>query len=947
MTSTPRDRDALASTAGEHPASGSPPGELRGQPETRAWLWLGLLAGAALIAARAPVLLWDPRLWAEEATVYLAYARDHGVWRSLFLVPTTSGPAGYLNLAANLPAVLATRLVPLWAAPWITTAAAFAVQLTPLWILLGGRSRLGVARDQRVVACLVMVLAPPLVSEVWLNTINSQVFLAVAALLILAEDVGSVSRRRFAGYVAIVTLGALSGPYTCFLAPFFLWRAFVAEPGPRTRLLALLATATAGLQAAVFFWTDLVLGLSLDRFTGGGMGPRLARIVHLDVVQALLGEDLAVGLARVLGLLPAVGPRADALGQPYLRLAGWVSAVALVGLVLWLWRSLPARTRWLPFAFVWLAGTVALAAGPALPARRYAVVPGLALLLSLVAGAWSHRPVPRWACRLLLGFALMVGTGSYFEEVPSSSLGRTEGSLVERPSWRHEVARWRTDPDRPLAIWPYGAGNQGWRVHLPPAGTPRPQVTAAREPLRLVSSGEWVERSYSIPGLDGDFKMVMRFLPSRGSEDCQFRLRLLDDEGATLALLGPGAFAAERTRRWVLERGDRRLDGVPLERARRVAFAIRSEVATPARVLIQDLYVGPRVEGALEPLLPQGTTPAAFAFRAANGGRALGGLGLVALALLAAMIHRAGRASGTAESPPWAPTVFLLASILPALALSGGWEVLGAAALFWPVTAWIHRGSRALPPGTSGAWTGGLWGALLALPPALAWSTDSAVAAPALAAPLVLIAGAVAKDRRAIPLVAIAAGALAAAAAVRGLAPWATPWARGTMDLELGIWQRAWASILDPRTGWLGLFPGALVAVALFAVGRDEPRRFALFVTLCGACGWLVAAPTLGAGALPLGPGTAAASTMAVLFPLFWLLVAPWPRRGWPWWILVAVTLIWTLPAASESTSGQGAQDSVEQGSVGQSSVGQGPTAPRPLEALEIDPPSADGSEPR
>jgi hypothetical protein len=42
-------------------------------------------------------------MWAEEASVYLAYAQSQSFLRSLLFVPTSEGPAGYLPFLKKSP----------------------------------------------------------------------------------------------------------------------------------------------------------------------------------------------------------------------------------------------------------------------------------------------------------------------------------------------------------------------------------------------------------------------------------------------------------------------------------------------------------------------------------------------------------------------------------------------------------------------------------------------------------------------------------------------------------------------------------------------------------------------------------------------------------------------------------------------------------------------------
>ena len=71
---------------------------------SRRWRWGALAVTCVAMILRSPGLLLSPRLWAEEATIYYVYARHHDLLPSLFLVPSSRGPAGYLSLVPNTAA---------------------------------------------------------------------------------------------------------------------------------------------------------------------------------------------------------------------------------------------------------------------------------------------------------------------------------------------------------------------------------------------------------------------------------------------------------------------------------------------------------------------------------------------------------------------------------------------------------------------------------------------------------------------------------------------------------------------------------------------------------------------------------------------------------------------------------------------------------------------------
>ena len=133
----------------------------------RPWNWAvgrryqlaALVLFAFVLVVRAPWVLVLGRFWAEEATVYLAYAWDHS-----FLDALTAPHLGYYHLVANVAGILAAH-VPLEIAPRFTTALGLLVQVIPAAVVLS-TSVPGLATPLRKGAALLLLLVAPANPEV-------------------------------------------------------------------------------------------------------------------------------------------------------------------------------------------------------------------------------------------------------------------------------------------------------------------------------------------------------------------------------------------------------------------------------------------------------------------------------------------------------------------------------------------------------------------------------------------------------------------------------------------------------------------------------------------------------------------------------------------------------------------------------------------------------------
>jgi hypothetical protein len=178
---------------------------------------------AGIVALRAPNLLTYPRFWAEEGSFYFSFTYTHHFLQSLLFVDWR---AGYLNAIASISAGVAAHLSSLESAPAVTLIASFIVQIIPFTIIAYGRSKAFRGIAKKLVACGIFLFAPHVIGEVWLNTINSQIYFDLIAILILIEDLERASALKRWAYRILLAFGGLSGVYVIFFAADLYRRSF-------------------------------------------------------------------------------------------------------------------------------------------------------------------------------------------------------------------------------------------------------------------------------------------------------------------------------------------------------------------------------------------------------------------------------------------------------------------------------------------------------------------------------------------------------------------------------------------------------------------------------------------------------------------------------------------------------------------------------------------------
>jgi len=424
-----------------------------------------IVAGVALVAAalaltvwRAPQYLIAPSFWAEDGTLYFA-----GAWNGGALHGLVQRPAGYLILWANVGTTLAAWLVStgamsMTAAPRVTAVVALVAQLVPIALVAAAASPIWGGAIRRTVA-VAIVLIGARTGGMWLNAVNSQYYLALAAIVVLLEpeDVG-VARRRL--YTAVVALATLSGPVASFVAPLFVLKGWWTR-GRFALVLGIVAVLGTFVQLGVIAFAGVeALGVRSQ----GLSGPVFALLVWMrTVVLPVLGP------AAALAFVNRFGPASSGL-----LLSAWLlGTLALLVAVLAL--GAPREARWLAPAYAFVTiGSFVGAVGDLRPllrgvegGARYAFVPAVLLLWLLLANVRRDHRVQSVVCTALLAVGVATNGTTWRESV------RWRATW---PAWEAEVEAWTRDPRTPLRIWP-----KGWTMRL--VGPP-PQAASTRRPVR-------------------------------------------------------------------------------------------------------------------------------------------------------------------------------------------------------------------------------------------------------------------------------------------------------------------------------------------------------------------------------------------------------------------------------------------------------------------------------
>ncbi len=398
----------------------------------------------AVIIFRKPALFVTPRFWAEEGKVYFAYAFHHSWMDTLFFVVL-----GYYSLFTNVIAIIASHCVALEYSPFVTTYAAFIVQIIPIGVILWGKSLGWKVSAQKLLLCLVYVFIPH-TQEVWLNTINSQFFFLLTVFLILMEDDSDISRFRKIVYRILMVVACLTGTTSFFLFPMFIFKYMRYRTQETLRQIGIMvgtglvhAAVILHLLASGHVYSDRMIGLNAYTF--------FASLMVRLIVEPILGMKATRYLEEVYLVIEDCGRTGVVLSTTL------ISALLFVILVWIIFQNQRNQKE----SGLMLGSFILVTTGMFIccindktdlivtpNGQRYFMVPMFILASIMLLNIRLDRSISTILFNGLTGLMLMAclihGTYRFYTHPPA----------LAQQAWRDEISEWRRHSNHPIAIAP-------------------------------------------------------------------------------------------------------------------------------------------------------------------------------------------------------------------------------------------------------------------------------------------------------------------------------------------------------------------------------------------------------------------------------------------------------------------------------------------------------------
>ena len=399
---------------------------------------------------RSPFIFLNGRFIGEEATHHLLFALQNSFFSNLIYYDKF---AGYYNLIPNLLTEIATK-VPLEFSPIITVYGSFLFIILLPYLCLFRESNFLDNDYKKILASFILFLSPPFVSELWVNSLNVQIYLCLIAVLILFMNNLS-SKQKIFNHI-LIFFGSLSGIYTCALAPFYFFK-FISKKNRYNFYNFLILLISNILQLSLILKAkinntldstvlsnDITFELFVNFFYNVFAKAIFARqLTHLiwDKLNLFFNNDfllffLSLGLITLIIIL-------FNYKKIYFTL---INDKILINLIL----------IFLLITFIVIFGGLGNYIG-----GRYAAIPGSMIILIILQLSFIIRRVFLRTIFLTL-IIFSISTGFYEFRSPTKDVKHQYIKFLDCincPIWKDEVKKWRKNKDHIIRIWPYPKKN--------------------------------------------------------------------------------------------------------------------------------------------------------------------------------------------------------------------------------------------------------------------------------------------------------------------------------------------------------------------------------------------------------------------------------------------------------------------------------------------------------
>jgi len=393
----------------------------------------------AIIFYRSPHILLNGRFVAEEGSYWF---RNSYLFGPLAGLTQINWASSYFHLWPNIASVFAT-FVPLEYSPLVTVYFALIVKLYLFLFIIFGQSNFIKSNIDKFFLTFIVLLSPPMVAEVWLNTLVSQVYFTIICIFILFQKniPGSIFNKSSP---FILLISSLTSLLPCLLTPFFLFN-FIKEKNKLNLYNFVAILIGSSFQIFIFLYSYLQ-NLANDANMSQSVRfifslEKMFNYIYNVPIKALLGRDLTqyiyYNIFENLSILVIT----------------IIFALLFVSLIIFTLKYIKNDKIFLILLLLFILNSILALYGSKVEQvqGRFALLPGVLLLLSIYRIFQISNRSLKYLSIFLVSLSLLTGSYEYKKNNKYPQLLMCMGC----PDWKDEVSKWRKDNTYKLKTWDY------------------------------------------------------------------------------------------------------------------------------------------------------------------------------------------------------------------------------------------------------------------------------------------------------------------------------------------------------------------------------------------------------------------------------------------------------------------------------------------------------------
>ena len=369
--------------------------------------------------------------------------------------------ARYINLISNLSALISSKLFELDNAQFVSVYLSLLIYSIIFYLILFKESYLFKRKYQKFLGAFIVLIAPVMSSEIWLNAINLQVYLGILTFVILfLKD----KNKNVLFYFILIAISGLSGVYACIFMPFFFLK-FLNTRNNFNLICFLTITVCTFIQLAIIYKSlgiNLLSesnssALSFSKYKNISFAHKFEAIsfAYNVIIRSFFGSSFSIYLASFFNLNLQV-----ALGNENIRNFLFLFSVLIIILsfVFFVIATVSIKDYnekliylILIFSF-FITSFVIIFGGVSMNLQgRYAALTGTILIFSFLhLSRVSSFNFMKSLSIILVIFTIISGVYDFRYEKFIYYL-----DCINCPDWSEEVRKYKLDKNYILKNWPY------------------------------------------------------------------------------------------------------------------------------------------------------------------------------------------------------------------------------------------------------------------------------------------------------------------------------------------------------------------------------------------------------------------------------------------------------------------------------------------------------------